>query len=71
MVLNQLEQTQKERIVTVSLSPGNKNVYGTVVNRGDTFGIPRWDAVRQESLSSGTIGIRMNRLVLEEIIKKI
>ena len=71
MVLNQIEQTQKERIVTVSLSPGNKNVYGTVVNRGDTFGIPRWDAVRQESLLSGTIGIRMNTLVLEEIIKKI
>ena len=71
MVLNQIEQTQKERIVTVSLSPGSKNVYGTVVNRGDTFGIPRWDAVRQESLLSGTIGIRMNTLVLEEIIKKI
>lgn len=71
MVLNQIEQTQKERIVTVSLSPGNKNVYGTVVNRGDAFGIPRWDAVRQESLLSGTIGIRMNTLVLEEIIKKI
>lgn len=68
LTIKQLSNKEPRDLVKVSFNPSKTDPYEKVNHDRKIKGIPRWEYVRNENFKRGTLSIRMNTRVLEDIL---